>query len=94
MGKRKTAVIFLLIFICILCITCTSNKIKTDEDYITDWVKRTYGSASTVSITSTVDSSLSDRIVYRGYIVNGDKKLEGIFFYNETNHEVAFTEIK
>jgi len=93
MGKRKTVVVFLLIILCILCITCKTNKVKTDEDYITEWVKKTYGSASTVSITSTVDSSLSDRIVYRGYIVSGDKKLEGIFFYNPTNHEAAFTVI-
>lgn len=94
MGKRKTALIFFLIIICLVCITCTANKIKTNKDYITEWVKRTYGSASSVTITSTVDSSLTDRTVYSGNIVIGDKKLDGLFFYYPKNHAVDFTEIK
>jgi len=94
MGKRKTALIFLLTIICLVCITCATKQVKTNEDYVADWVKNTYGSSSSVSITSTVDSSLSDRIIYRGYIINGDKKLDGLFFFNPTNHAVTFTEIK
>jgi len=96
MGKRKSTKTLTLIIIigCLLLTSCISNKARTNEEYIIEWVKNKYGTSANAGINSTLDSSLTDRIVYSGYIIFEGKQMEGIFFYNPENHAVTFNEIK
>jgi hypothetical protein len=93
MGTKKVITFLLLFLICFAFAACSANKTKTDDSYINDWVKKAYGVNAKAGITATMDSSLKDRTIYRGYIVNGTQRLEGLFFFNPLNKTVTFTEI-
>lgn len=71
-----------------------AQKVKTDEDYIKEWVQKTYGLQATVTITAQLQSSLPKINLYRGVITVEGKDMDGIFSVNTEDKTVNFSQIQ
>lgn len=93
MGYKVISLILLSCFMLILPLGC-SQQAKTDEYYINEWVKQTYGLDAKVTITAQLNSSITDVNLYRGVISTAGKELDGIFYFNTKDKSVNFSEIQ
>lgn len=93
MGSKVISLILLLCVALLLPFGC-SQRVSTDEYYIKEWVRKTFGSDAEVTITAQLQSSFADVNLYRGVILKGDKKIDGIFYFNTKDKTVNFSEIQ
>ena len=93
MGNKIVSLILLICFVLILSSGC-SQKNKTDEDYIREWVQKKFGSDAKVIITTQLQSSFADTNLYRGVISKENKEIDGIFYFNKKDKTVNFSEIQ
>jgi len=93
MGSKVISLILLFLLMISLPFGC-AQKVKTDEDYIKEWVQKTYGLQATVTITAQLQSSLPKINLYRGVITVEGKDMDGIFSVNTEDKTVNFFQIQ
>jgi len=93
MGSKVVSLILLFLLMISLPFGC-AQKVKTDEDYIKEWVQKTYGLQATVTITAQLQSSLPKINLYRGVITVEGKDMDGIFSVNTEDKTVNFSQIQ
>ena len=72
-------------------VACMSKE-DPSHTAIREWVRKEYGPTAKLELTGELEVSLPQIKSFRGGITLNQERKEGIFFYNEENNSVYFTE--
>jgi hypothetical protein len=96
MERKLRPINYLLILLSLLLVSfhgfaCISKE-NPSHTAIREWVKKEYGLSAKVELSGELQVSMPEIQTFRGGIIIGKERKEGIFFYNQETKSVYFTQ--
>ena len=96
MERKLSPGSYLLVLFSVLLISFHTFGCISKEDpshtAIREWVKKEYGLSAKVELSGKLQVSMPEIQTFRGGIIIGKERKEGVFFYNQETKSVYFTQ--